>query len=53
MSVASGSLEKRAFFDLPCLVTGVVTVKDYLLVADANQGLYFVRYSVSGAGWGR
>ncbi|GLC77555.1 hypothetical protein PLESTF_001954700, partial [Pleodorina starrii] len=40
-----GVLEKRAFFDLPTLVTWLVTVKDYLLAADATQGLYFVRYS--------
>ncbi|KXZ43816.1 hypothetical protein GPECTOR_80g176 [Gonium pectorale] len=40
-----GSLDKRAFFDLPCLVTGLTAVKDYLLASDAAQGLYFVRYS--------
>ncbi|EFJ51734.1 hypothetical protein VOLCADRAFT_87503 [Volvox carteri f. nagariensis] len=42
-----GRLEKRAFFDLPSLVTSLVAVKDYLLAADASQGLYFVRYSDS------
>ncbi|GLI63466.1 hypothetical protein VaNZ11_006440, partial [Volvox africanus] len=42
---SGGSLEKRAFFDLPCLATGLVAVKDYLLAADAGQGLFFVRYS--------
>ncbi|GFR46061.1 hypothetical protein Agub_g7531 [Astrephomene gubernaculifera] len=38
-------LDKRAFFDLPSLVVGLVAVKDYLLAADASQGLHFVRYS--------
>lgn len=38
-------LDKRAFFDLPSLVTGLALVKDYLLAADVHQGLYFMRYS--------
>eukprot|EP00198_Chlamydomonas_reinhardtii_P004163 XP_001693499.1 predicted protein [Chlamydomonas reinhardtii] len=40
-----GSLDKRAFFDLPSLATGLVTVKDYLLASDVHQGLFFLRYS--------
>lgn len=41
-----GVLTKTAFFDAPLLVTSVQQVKDYLLVADVHQGIYFVRYKV-------
>ena len=40
-------LTKHAFYDAPMMITSINVVKDYILVGDVHNGVYFIRYVVS------